>query len=81
MDEGMRIKKAFDAVHAEEALKGSTRDFLHHRFYENKKRRLLYAGYAVACSLFLLLGIGGYTVYFTPVTISASISIHRSNWN
>lgn len=77
MDERMRIREAFDTVHAEEALKGRTRDFLHRRFYENKKRRILRAGYAVVCSLFLLLGIGGYTIYFTPVTY-ISIDINPS---
>lgn len=83
MDERTRIKDVFDAVHADEALREHTRDFLHRRFYgkggswNKQKRRMLRAGYAVACSLFLLLGIGGYAIYFTPVTY-ISIDINPS---
>ena len=83
MDERTKIKDVFDAVHADEALKGHTREFLHRRFYgqegswKTQKRRALRAGYALACSLFLLFGIGGYAVYFTPVTY-ISIDINPS---
>lgn len=83
MDERTRIKDAFDAVHADEALKNRTRDILHKRFYEADRRskrwsrQMVCTGYAVACSLFLLLGIGGYAVYFTPVAY-ISIDINPS---
>ena len=75
MDERMKMKDIFDAVHADEGLKDHTRDFLRRRFYET--RRSFRAAYAIACSLFLLLGLGGYSVYFTPVTY-ISIDINPS---
>lgn len=77
LDERAKLKYMFDAVYAEEALKENTKDCLHRRFYEKQKKRVDRIGYAMACSLFLLLGMGGYAFYFTPVTF-ISIDINPS---
>lgn len=73
MDE--KIRSAFDSVHAEEALKDRTREFVAQKMgaYQKKPartyRRLILAA---ACLLFALLCGGGWYLYFTPV---ASISV------
>lgn len=73
-----QIKDAFDAVHIEEGLKERTRSFLHYRLCERRKRRSRLMRYGVAlCSLTLLLGVGGHSLYFTPVSY-ISIDINPS---
>lgn len=73
-----RIREAFAAVHAEEALKESTRAFVAERTAGYRRRgrptaaRLVMA--AAAC-LAVLVVLGGWRVYFTP-TVSVSIEIN-----
>lgn len=75
-----RIKGAFAAVRAEEALKESTLDFLEQYRSGKRPRRGWWAGQrlalAAACALLLALGIGSW-LYFTP---TASISIEVNPW-
>lgn len=75
-----RIKRAFDAVHAEESLKESTLAFLERRRKGGRARQGWWAGQRLAmaaCALLLALGIGGWWLYFTP---TASISIEVNPW-
>lgn len=75
-----RIKRAFDAVHAEESLKESTLAFLERRRKGGRVRQGWWAGQRLAmaaCALLLALGIGGWWLYFTP---TASISIEVNPW-
>ena len=75
-----RIREAFAAVHAEEALKESTRAFAAERTAGYRRRgrptaaRLVMA--AAAC-LAVLVVLGGWRVYFTP---TASVSIEINPW-
>ena len=73
-----RIREAFDAVRAEEALKDSTRLFLAQRAAGGRARRSWWAGQrlalAAACLLLVILGAGGW-LYFTP-TATISIEIN-----
>lgn len=75
-----RIREAFAAVHAEEALKESTRAFVAERTAGYRRRgrptaaRLVMA--AAAC-LTVLAVLGGWRVYFTP---TASVSIEINPW-
>lgn len=75
-----RLKRAFDAVHAEEALKERTREYLSRTIYHNKRQRPLtrriLPALAAAC-LVLALGLGGSFLYFTP-TAFISIDINPS---
>lgn len=75
-----KIKDAFEQVHAEDSLKASTQEYLQRRLYRRTSRpsrQLRYFIPAAACFLFLLLGFGGYHVYFTPVSV-ISIDINPS---
>lgn len=79
-----KIKEVFEQIHAEEALKDTTKEFLSQKIRQRPKhtfgtyRHLLPAA---ACFLFVLLGIGGYHAYFTPVSV-ISIDINPSiEWN
>ena len=75
-----RIREAFAAVHAEEALKESTRAFLAERTAGYRRRgrptaaRLVMA--AAAC-LAVLVVLGVWRVYFTP---TATVSIEINPW-
>ena len=73
-----RLKQAFDAVHAEEALKERTRAFVAQQTRGHARRRpalrpSLAASFACLCLLFT----GGYWLYFTP-TATISIDINPS---
>ena len=74
-----RIRAAFDAVHADEALKQRTRDYLAKAVYQ-KKRRAIPAGRvipALAACLLLVVCLGGSYLYFTP-TAFISVDINPS---
>ena len=76
-----RIRAAFDSVHAEDALKERTR-----RFLAGKTRNYAHGpapayrrlAPVLACFLFLLLGLGGYWLYFLP-TSYISIDVNPSS--
>ena len=82
MDE--RIKGAFGEIHAEEALKNRTSRFvraqMERRTKRNKRNKIAPTWKtlsAVVACLLILLGIGGYQVYFTPTSV-ISIDINPS---
>lgn len=66
-----RIYDAFDSVYAGQKLKEKTKAYLSQK---PNRRQLSFARYAAAaaCILSVLLGVGGYALYMTPV---AAISI------
>lgn len=75
-----RMKDAFDGVHAEEALKEKTREYLYKKTNGYSKKKVFHHGFryglsAVACAL--LIFIGGNWLYFTP-TAEISIDINPS---
>lgn len=74
-----RIYDAFDSVHAEEELKDKTKSYLSHKLYTQHKTHTSYVRYAVIvlCCLIIGLGVGGYTLYTTPVA-AISIDINPS---
>lgn len=75
-----RIREAFAAVHAEEALKESTRAFVAERTAGYRRRGRMTAGrlvMAAAACLAVLAVLGGWRVYFTP---TASVSIEINPW-
>ena len=78
-----RIREAFAAVHAEEALKESTRAFVAERTAGYRRRgrptaaRLVMAAAACLAVLAVLAVLGGWRVYFTP---TASVSIEINPW-
>lgn len=71
-----RIFDAFDNIHAEEQLKMHTRSYI---LQKPVKKRMHFAGYAVASLLCLLMltGFGSYRVYMKPVA-AISIDINPS---
>lgn len=75
-----RLKEAFEAVHAEEALKEKTSQFLFQktRGYEAKRRPLRrFVPVMACCLLVLFLSLGAGWVYFTPVS-AITIDINPS---
>ena len=75
-----RIQETFDQIHAQEDLKDKTKLFLAQKMRKDARntpvrpRRMLMAA---ACLLLLLIGVGGYQIYFTP-TAAISIDINPS---
>lgn len=75
-----KVKKAFEQIRAEEELKSATREYLRQRIQQSSKeksRLLKRILPAAVCFLFVLLGAGGYHLYFTPVSV-ISIDINPS---
>ncbi len=75
-----RIKETFDSIHAEEALKTTTKAFLTDQtnHYRSKKASCAWRMLPIlACFLFLLIGLGGHRLYFTKTSI-ISIDINPS---
>ena len=71
-------KEAFDHIHAEEALKLHTKEYLQKKVYRPKKSyRPLYGGVITAVCLMALVFFGGYGLYMTP-TAYISIDINPS---
>lgn len=76
-----RIKAAFDSIHAEEALKQRTREFLSERIQRtNRRRSPVRVKLAAACACLVLLLAGGYSFsrLFMP---SASMSTLGGTWH
>lgn len=75
-----KIHEAFQQIHAEESLKSNTKMFLYEKQKNLSRRKMLGYRYAVLASFFLfflLIGFGGWRLYFTP-TASISIDINPS---
>lgn len=69
-----RIKETFDTIHAEESLKEATRAFLADQTKENGEKASGKFAYRRAVPVllslfFLLIGFGGYRIYFTPTSV------------
>ena len=78
------LKEAFDSIHADSALKESTRAFLREKTgnYTAPEPRRRSGGFrrlapALACAALLVVGLSGYQAYFTP-TSAISIDINPS---
>ncbi len=74
------LKTAFDNIHAEEDIKQSTRAFLAKKTNNYGEKRAHHKAHlitALACFVFILIGIRGYSVYSTPVS-GISIDINPS---
>ncbi len=78
------LKEAFDSIHADPALKESTRAFLREKTgnYTAPEPRRRSGGFrrlapALACAALLVVGLSGYQAYFTP-TSAISIDINPS---
>ena len=73
-----RVKEAFHNIHADDPIKINTTEFLYHKTNQYKKTRFFsYQPFVAAavCSLFVLFGWKGYSIYFTSVsTISIDIN-------
>lgn len=72
-------KDAFDSIHADEALKARTKDYLKRTVYRSSWKfrfRRIRPALAAAC-LVLVLGLGGSYLYFTP-TAWISIDVNPS---
>lgn len=73
-----RVKEAFNKIHADNHIKINTAEFLRHKTNNDKKTKFLpYRQFAViaACSLLMLCGWKGYSIYFTSVsTISIDVN-------
>lgn len=74
-----RIREAFDEIHAEEELKRNTKAFLEKKRKEKKQeKRTAYRWVPVmVCCLFMLIGFGGYRLYFTEASV-ISVDINPS---
>lgn len=73
-----KIKNAFDAVHADEKLKQTTKDFVLSEMEARQKKsknHTRYLRFAAAFCMLVLLGAFGFGTYFTPVsTVSVDIN-------
>ena len=75
-----KIHEAFQQIHAEESLKTDTKIFLQEKrktLSRKKPVRYRYIALASFCLFFLLIGFGGWRLYFTP-TAAISIDINPS---
>lgn len=66
-----KIKQAFDSIKAEDTLKETTRKYLRAKTKNYKKSRVnthRRLAVVMACLVVILTGIGGYGMYFTPVS-------------
>lgn len=75
-----KLKETFDLIHAEEDLKDKTKAFLAketHGYKKSKHFGIQKLIPVAVCFLLLLIGWGGYHIYFTP-TSTISIDINPS---
>ena len=61
-----RIKAAFDTIHADEALKQRTRDYLARTVNAGEKRRPLRRAIPALAACLLVLCLSGWYLYFIP---------------
>jgi hypothetical protein len=74
------FKTVFDNIHAEEEIKQSTKAFIAEKTNNYCKKRVFHPAHlitAFACLIFILIGIRGYSAYYTPVS-EISIDINPS---
>lgn len=71
------VKQAFARVHADEALKAQTMAALQQRRAVRAPRRSAWLMPLAACLALLLLGWGGYALYFVPTSV-ISVDINPS---
>lgn len=77
-----QVRAAFETVHADPALKERTRRLLLEKMAARQRRRQWLRIWrplcaAVCCLLVVLLGVGGYRLYFTPTSV-ISIDVNPS---
>lgn len=76
-----RLKEVFDEIHAEEELKEKTMVVLARRIQEEQRKKGAFRYRRLVpvllCCLFLLVGFGGYRLWFTP-TLVISIDVNPS---
>ena len=72
-----RIKAAFDTIHADEALKQRTRDYLARTVGAEEKRRPLRRAIPALATCLLVLCLSGWYLYFIP-TAYISVDINPS---
>ena len=73
-----RIHDAFDSVHAEESLKRSVKAFISEQTRtERRQPRFARFAAALACLALVMLGVGGWRLYRTPVS-AISVDVNPS---
>lgn len=75
-----KIKSAFDQIHAEDSLKAKTKAYIYERsncYGRRKAAKVMRFSVAVVCFFAVMLGVGGYFSYTTPVA-AISIDINPS---
>ncbi len=75
-----RIKNAFDTIRAEERLKAETREYIARKAYGRRTPGFCMRRWAAAAAAFLffvLAGIGGGLLYFTPTSV-ISVDVNPS---
>ena len=75
-----KIKAAFDAVHAEDALKRQTKEFVGAAIEQRAAKSKVFvrrAATAFTCLALMLLGAGGWRLYSTPVS-AISVDVNPS---
>ncbi len=83
-----QIKQAFDSIHAETELKEQTRQYLsvHLKHRQAQRRFRIQVALSAACLFFLLIGFGGYRLYFSQsflisIDINPSIELHVNRFD
>jgi hypothetical protein len=71
------IHDAFDTVHSEESLKRSTKAFLASKVRAPQRISTTRRATAIACLVLVLLGIGGWRLYMTPISL-ISVDVNPS---
>lgn len=75
-----RLKEAFHQIQADEELKRHTKEYVFqktHAYKENIMFPYRRLAMAMTCFLFVLLGWGGYSAYFTPIS-ALSVDVNPS---
>lgn len=71
MDLKDKIRDSFERIYADEVLREHTKQAVFQKMRKSRKKRIRLRRMvpAVACVLFLLLGVLGYQSYFTPTSV------------